>query len=227
MKSNLRIVIGYDTREAVAYHVFCQSILDNISVPIEIIPLVLHSLKDYDESHKDQSNDFIYSRFLTPYINEFNGWAIFADGDMICQADIKELWDMRDSSKAVQVVKHDYKTKAHIKYLGNINEDYPKKNWSSLVIWNCAHPKNKILTPEFVSQQTGKFLHRFSWLDDEDIGELPKEWNWLEIEYPKNTNAKIIHYTLGTPCFINYRNTDTSDIWLEYFKKINQGMENY
>ena len=89
---------------------------------------------------------------------------------MIIQADIKELYELRDETKAVMVVKHDYKTKQSKKYLGNINENYPRKNWSSVILWNCKHPKNKILTPEFVRNQSGKFLHRFSWLDDDDIG---------------------------------------------------------
>jgi len=92
-------------------------------------------------------------------------------------------------------------------------------------LWNCGHKKHKKLTPEFVANQTGKFLHRFSWLDDEDIGELPIEWNWLTIEYEDNTNAKIIHYTLGTPCFKNYKNTALSDIWYKYYHRLNSGME--
>ena len=191
--------------------------------PVIFIPLVINNLKEYKEAHLDGSNDFIYSRFLTPYLNNFEGWAIFADGDMICQADIKELWNLRDESKALLVVKHYYETKASIKYLGNKNENYPRKNWSSVILWNCAHPKHKILTPEFIASQTGKYLHRFSWLDDNDIGELPKEWNWLAIEYPENKNAKLIHYTLGTPCFKEYKNTEMADIWYETYNRTIQG----
>ena len=130
---------------------------------------------------------------------------------------------MKDSSKAVQVVKHDYKTKNNKKYLNNINIDYPKKNWSSVIIWNCAHPKNKVLTPEFISSKDGKFLHRFMWLDEEDIGEIPVEWNWLAIEYPPNPNAKLVHYTLGTPCFSEYSQTEMSDIWHSAFDSTMSG----
>jgi lipopolysaccharide biosynthesis glycosyltransferase len=144
---------------------------------------------------------------------------------MICQSDIKELWDLRDESKALMVVKHNYLTKVNRKYLGNINENYPRKNWSSLILWNCGHPKHKILTPDFIANQTGQFLHRFSWLDNDDIGDLPKEWNWLAIEYSINNSAKIIHYTLGTPCFKDYKNTDMADIWYKTQKKILQGLE--
>jgi len=223
MVETIKIVVGFDQRESIAYHVFIQSIIENSSLPVLFVPLAINVLNGYKETHTDKSNDFIYSRFLTPYLNNFNGWAIFADGDMICQADIKELWDLRDESKALLVVKHDYQTKVHKKYLGNINENYPRKNWSSVILWNCAHPKHKILTPEFIASQTGKYLHRFSWLDDNDIGELPKEWNWLAIEYPENKNAKLIHYTLGTPCFKEYKNTEMADIWYETYNRTIQG----
>ena len=223
--SMINLYVGYDEREAIAYHVFCHSVIKNTSIPVKITPLVLSQLKEFNETHQDRSNDFIYSRFLTPYLNEFDGWAIFADGDMICQADLKELIGMADPNKALMVVKHVYQTKASIKYLGNINENYPRKNWSSVILWNCSHPKHKILTPEFVSNQTGKFLHRFSWLDDNDIGELPVEWNWLACEYEKNTDAKLIHYTLGTPCFKDYRDTDMAEIWYDYYESAKKGFD--
>ena len=221
----INLVIGFDQREAVAFHTFVQSVIEKTSLPIKVIPLAIQSLKNYTEKHNDKSNDFVYARFLTPYLNNFQGWAIFADGDMICQADIKELWDMRDEKKALLVVKHSYKTKSKKKYLGNINEDYPRKNWSSVILWNCNHPKHRVLTPSFVANQTGKYLHRFSWLDDNDIGELPKEWNWLAIEYPNNLHAKLIHYTLGTPCFKDYFNSDMSEIWHSTFKRVTSGLE--
>ncbi len=219
------MVVGFDQREAVAYHTFIQSVIEKTSTPVSFIPLAINSLKDYKETHTDKSNDFIYSRFLTPYLKNISGWAIFADGDMVCQTDIKELWKLKDESKAILVVKHDYKTKAQKKYLGNKNENYPRKNWSSLILWNCSHPKHKILTPDFIAKQSGKYLHRFSWLDDDEIGILPIEWNWLAIEYPENMQAKLIHYTLGTPCFRDYANSDMSDIWHETYKRVNTGVE--
>ena len=222
---NVKIYIGFDQRESIAYHAFVQSLIDHASIPLDITPLAVKTLKGYEEKHKDKSNDFVYSRFLTPFLNDFKGWAIFVDGDMICQTDIKELLDLRDNSKALQVVKHDYKTKANQKYLGNINQDYPRKNWSSVILWNCAHPKHKLLTPDFIANESGKYLHRFSWLEDNEIGELPKEWNWLATEYPNNEQANIIHYTLGTPCFKDYRNTEMADIWLKKYDRLNNGME--
>lgn len=193
--NKVNLMVGFDQREAIAYHVFCQSVIDLATVPVNFVPLAENSLNQYKELHADGSNRFIYSRFLTPYLMNFSGWAIYADGDMVCQADISELWSLRDESKAVQVVKHDYKTKSIKKYLGNINEDYPRKNWSSLILWNCGHPENSILTPDFIQGQPGSYLHRFSWLKDGLIGDLAAEWNWLAIEYPENPSAKIIHYT--------------------------------
>ena len=188
MLSKVKIYVGFDPRESVVYHTFIQSLIEKSTLPIEITPLAVSTLNFYEESHQDKSNDFVYSRFLTPFMSNFEGWSIYVDGDMICQADIKELLTLRDDTKAVQVVKHDYKTKAENKYLDNKNENYPRKNWSSVILWNCSHPKHKILTPEFINKQTGKFLHRFSWLEDEEIGELPMEWNcfsFIRIRLPR------------------------------------------
>lgn len=220
----IRLAVGFDQREAVAYHVFCQSVISKSSLPVIFLPLSLKNLSMYSESHSDGSNAFIYSRFLTPYLFNYSGWAIFADGDMICNDDIANLWSLKDESKAVLVVPHDYKTKATQKYLGNKNENYPRKNWSSVILWNCNHPKNRVLTPSFVSTQTGAFLHRFQWLDDGDIGFLPKEWNWLAIEYENNYDAKLVHYTLGTPCFKEYRSSAMSDLWYSNYQLMLNGI---
>jgi lipopolysaccharide biosynthesis glycosyltransferase len=179
----------------------------------------------YVETRQDGSNKFTYSRFLTPYLMGFSGWALYADGDMVCKADIAELWSLRDENKAVLVVQHDYKTKASIKYLGNKNENYPRKNWSSLILWNCGHPSNKVLSPKFIQQQSGSFLHRFSWLSDDLIGVIPSEWNWLPIEYPYNADAKLIHYTLGTPCFKDYAEKSMSDIWYQTYNRAIEGFD--
>ena len=219
----IRLVVGFDQREAIAYHVFVQSVIHNSNNPVSFFPLSKNAISFYNETHFDRSNAFTYSRFLTPYIMNFEGWAIYLDGDMVCQEDISLLWKLKDSKKAVQVVKHEYKTKTNKKYLNNVNIDYPKKNWSSVIIWNCAHPKNKCLTPDLISTSDGKFLHRFMWLDDEDIGELPVEWNWLAIEYPPNPTAKLIHYTLGTPCFSEYAKSEMSEIWHSAFESTMSG----
>ena len=220
----IKISIGFDQREAVAYHTFCQSIIQNTTQPVLFLPLALNLFDNYKENHNDGSNSFIYTRFLTPYLFDFQGWAIFADGDMICNADLSMLWNLKDENKAVMCVKHDYKTKAKEKYLGNVNQDYPRKNWSSLVIWNCKHPANKILTPDFVMKQSGAFLHRFQWLEDNLIGELDPQWNWLITEYPDNQSANLLHYTLGTPCFKDYQNCEMAELWYEIHSKSQDGM---
>jgi lipopolysaccharide biosynthesis glycosyltransferase len=225
MNDLVRLVVGFDTRETIAYHVFCQSVLEKTSLPVSFLPLVEQSLAVYKETHNDGSNRFTYTRFLTPFLMDFEGWAIFADGDMVCRRDIAELWKLRDSSKAVQVVKHDYLTKSSTKYLGNKNENYPRKNWSSVILWNCGHPKNRCLTPDFVSSKDGTFLHRFQWLADSLVGELDKEWNWLAIEYDDNPSAKLIHYTLGTPCFRDFRDCSSSEHWHQVLANTLNGID--
>ena len=212
MKS-IPIFIGYDAREPVAYHTCVNSIIRYSTNPISINPLSLNLLKGYNETHTDGSNQFIYSRFLLPHLMDYNGWAIFIDGDMIIRDDITKLYNLQNNDYAVMVVKHDYKTKSNTKYLGSKNEDYPRKNWSSVVLWNCGHIKNKILTPELIQKANGSYLHRFSWLTDNDIGSLPIEWNWLPDEYGENNNAKLLHYTLGTPCFNEFNNTTQANHW--------------
>ena len=217
------IVVGFDQRESVAYHTFVQSVIEKSTIPTRFMPLNIGSLTNYKETHKDGSNDFIYSRFLVPYLMNFNGWAIYADGDMVCLEDIKKLWDLRDDKFAVQVVKHDYKTKIKTKYWGNKNEDYPRKNWSSLILWNCNHQSHKILTPKFIQQKTGAFLNRFSWIKDEEIGEVEKEWNWLAMEYEEKNDINLIHYTIGTPCFEEYQNKSLSSYWKNSFLNMLDG----
>lgn len=207
------IFIGYDPREAIAFHTCVNSIIRHASQPVAIMPIALNLFQDYEETHTDGSNHFIYTRFLVPHLMGFLGFAIFIDGDMILRDDIVKLWNLRDTGKDVQVVKHDYKTKMKEKYLGAKNEDYPRKNWSSVILWNCNSFPNRKLTPEFVQSQPGSFLHRFSWIADERIGELPKEWNWLPDEYGPNPDAKLLHYTLGTPCFHEFADTPQADEW--------------
>ena len=128
------IFVGYDPKEAIAFHTCVNSIIRLSSEPVQIIPLALNLLKDYTELHTDGSNSFVYSRFLVPYLQSFTGWAIYIDGDMILRTDIAELWNLQQPDKDVMVVQHDYKTKMPVKYLGAKNEDYPRKNWSSVIL---------------------------------------------------------------------------------------------
>jgi lipopolysaccharide biosynthesis glycosyltransferase len=209
----IHIFIGYDAREAVAYHVCSNSIIRKSSKPVAIHPLALKNLQCYREKHTDGSNQFIYSRFLVPDLMKYQGWAAFLDGDMLLRGDIAELWNLRDESKAVMVVKHDYKTRMKEKYLGARNEDYPRKNWSSVILWNCGHPANRTLSPQFVESATGAQLHRFTWVPDDAIGELPIAWNWLPDEFGRNDDAKLLHWTLGTPCFHDFAHHAMAEEW--------------
>ena len=209
----INLFIGYDPREAVAYHVCANSVIRHASAPVAFTPLALKGLQGYAETHTDGSNQFIYSRFLLPHLMGYKGWAIFVDGDMLLRDDIAKLWALRDESKAVMCVHHDYKTKMETKYLGAKNQNYPRKNWSSVVLWNCGHRANAGVTPEFVMAATGAQLHRFTWLSDDLIGEIPKVWNWLPDEFGPNKEAKLLHWTLGTPCFHEFAHAPMAEEW--------------
>jgi hypothetical protein len=145
MKESVRIYCGYDPRESAGYHTFCQSVMDHASIPCAFIPLHKPMLEGFD-GQRDGTNAFIYSRFLVPYLENYRGWAIFADAcDMVVRDDIAKVWNMREQfifNKAVAVVKHDYKTKQKRKYIGTPmeadNADYARKNWSSFILFNCA-----------------------------------------------------------------------------------------
>lgn len=214
----IRLYCGSDQREAIGLSVFCSSVWSRASVPVSITPLT-ENLAHLWGGQRDGSNQFIFGRFLIPYLQSWKGWAIFADGaDMILQDDIAKLWALRDDWKAVQVVKHDYKTKHPIKYMGAINEDMPRKNWSSLMLVNCSHFSWRKVTPEYVEKATGANLHRFQFINDKYIGELPIEWNWLD-EFGPNDGAKIIHMTIGLPIWEPYKHWWHSEIWHNELKK--------
>jgi lipopolysaccharide biosynthesis glycosyltransferase len=210
--------IGFDPREAAAYHVFTQSVIERASVPVSFIPLHSSCLNDFD-GQRDGTNAFIYSRFLVPYLQNFTGWALFFDGDMVLLDDIAKLWALREHNlfdKALCVVKHDYRTKHARKYIGTRMEadnlDYPGKNRSSVILWNCDHYANRILTPELVKESPGSFLHRFQWLKESQIGELPADWNVL-VEEQDASSASLLHYTLGVPGIDYYKYCDGADHW--------------
>ena len=209
------VFVGFDAREACVFHVFNQSVIESSSVPVRIVPLAEHLLKF--DGQQDGSNAFIYSRYLVPYLQGYKGWALFCDGDQVLTSDIAELWALRDERYAAMVAKHDYETAHPRKYVGtpleSDNIDYPKKNHSSVILWNCGHPSNRMLTKEFVAEAGGAVLHRFDWLNESEVGELPLEWNWLVGEYDPNDKAKLYHWTLGVPGFTHYQRCDHHRIW--------------
>lgn len=189
----IHLFCGADPRETIGLSVFCHSVWKHASEPVSITPLG-------ELVKTDGTNAFTKSRFLVPQLMGYTGTAIFADGsDMLCRADIAELAALADKRFAVQVVKHDYRTKFPIKYLGQRNEDYPRKNWSSLMIINCGHWAWNKLNSSTIPNMTGQYLHRFEFLGDGHIGELPSEWNHLVQEQLYDQNAKIAHFTVGLP----------------------------
>jgi len=212
----IKIFIGFDPRETVAFHVLTHSIHARASKPVTVAPLMLSQLDGlmWRERNPLQSTDFSFSRFLVPYLCEFDGWALFMDCDMLVLDDMAKLWELRDDRFAVQVVKHDHQPEETTKFLGAPQTKYEKKNWSSVMLFNCA--KCRALTPEYVNSASGLDLHRFNWLDSEDlIGEIPHNWNLL-VGYDDPIPAEDVsnvHYTIGGPYFEEYRDTDYSGEW--------------
>ena len=212
-----RVFIGFDPREAVVFHACVNSLIRHSSRSLAITPLSLNNLQhDYTEDHGDGSNAFTYSRFLVPYLCDFEGQALYLDGDMIVRNDIIELFETPGDFD-VAVVKHDYTTVSEKKYFSSVNPNYPRKNWSSVVLWNCQAKSNHVLTPEFVRKSPGSLLHRFQWTTDDRIHSLPFGWNWLVGEYPNNDHASLYHYTLGSPCFPEYADGPHSEDWWQEF----------
>ncbi|CAH1422574.1 unnamed protein product [Lactuca virosa] len=222
-KKPCRIYVGYDPKEDVAYEVCRYSILKRSSIPVEIIPIKQSELREkkyfWRERGKLESTEFSFTRFLTPFLAGYEGWAMFVDCDFLYLGDIKDLFDLVDEKYAVMCVQHDYTPKETTKMDGAVQTLYPRKNWSSMVLYNCGHPKNKVLTPEIVNKESGAFLHRFQWLEDDEIGSVPFVWNFLvghnrvEKDDP-NTYPKAIHYTLGGPWFEAWKDCEFGDLWL-------------
>lgn len=217
MSVPLRVFIGYDERLPVLYSVLSHSIVMRASTPVAITPLALRSLGTLMRRARDplQSTEFSFSRFLTPFLAGYNGWALFMDNDMLMRDDIAKLFALRDERYAVQVVKHAYTPKTETKFLGHTQTQYEKKNWSSVMLMNCA--KCRALTPEYVNAVSGLELHRFAWLEDDAlIGELPARWNFLVGEYAPLPEQEVsnLHYTLGGPYFEEYRDCDYAGLWL-------------
>ena len=200
----LNIYIGFDEVETVAYHTLSQSIIKFASGPVRISPICSKHFKKFFNRPRDekQSNDFSFTRFLVPYLNQYNGYAIFMDCDMMLRTDIFDVLREVDEKNAVSVVQHDYTPTETVKYLNKVQYAYPRKNWSSFVVWNCGNSKNQKLTPEFVENASGLELHRFTWLEDNDIGTLNIGWNWLVGDYINPpSDIKNVHWTIGGPYF--------------------------
>jgi hypothetical protein len=215
-EESIRIFIGFDPHEVVAYNVLAHSINRRASRPVSITPLMLSQLGDlmWRERNPLQSTEFSFSRFLTPYLAGYEGWAMFMDCDMLVLDDMANLFDLCDDRYAVMCVKHDHVPEEEIKFLGAVQTKYEKKNWSSVMLFNCA--KCTALTPEYVNTASGLDLHRFRWLDDEElIGEIPHRWNHLVDYDPPALASELsnIHFTIGGPYFTEYVDCEHADLW--------------
>ena len=224
----MKVFVGYDPREDIAYQVCKHSILTKQPEAI-VRPLVQKELRDagWYTRPKDKlaSTEFTFTRFLVPELANFKGWAVFMDCDMILTTDIKELFDQADDKYAVMCVQHDYTPKEGMKMDGQKQTVYPRKNWSSVVLFNCAHPSNARLTQDMVNdlELNGAYFHRFSWLKDEEIGELDHTWNYLVGVYDDIETPKLIHYTEGGPWFENYRDCKFNELWKKELQDMMNG----
>jgi hypothetical protein len=210
----IRVFIGFDAREDVAFSVLSHSIHARATEPVAIAPVMLSELGGVYRRERNplQSTDFSFSRFLTPYLCGYEGWAVFMDCDMLVLDDIAKLWRLRDERYAVQVVKHVHVPKEEVKFLGAVQTRYEKKNWSSVMLMNCA--RCTALTPEYVNRASGLELHQFKWLEgDHLIGEIPRAWNHLVGYDAPRRDASLVHYTIGGPYFEAYRDCEYAGEW--------------
>ena len=227
----LKIFVGYDTREDIAYEVCRESIIRTASVPVEIIPIKQTKLREsgwyWREEDKLGSTEFTFTRFLVPFLTDYKGWALFIDCDFIFKQDVADLFSQADDKFAVMCAHHDYTPKEGEKMDGKAQLPYPRKNWSSMVLWNCGHPDHKQLTLDVINNAdtSGAYLHRFSWLKDKFVGRISHEWNWLVGWYkePLDGKPKALHYTEGGPWFEGREECEYALDWVsvqaEYLKK--------
>lgn len=228
----LKVFIGYDSKQDYSaklqadnnppYQVAKASILKHNS-SVEVIPLKLDALKTLGLYYRDEdtssTTEFTYSRFLVPYLSDYTGISVFCDSDFLWNVDITKVLDYINTDQSVACVKHDYTPSQETKMDGKAQTVYPRKNWSSLMVFNCEHPHTRNLTVSRVNNATPKYLHRFAWTIDECIGEIPKEYNWLEGEYGNEIIPEVIHYTNGGPWHETW-DGDFKENWLTYFNRI-------
>lgn len=222
----IRVFIGFDAREAAAFSVLSYSIHARASECVAITPLVLSQLHGVltRERHPLQSTDFAFSRFLTPYLSGYQGWSLFCDCDMLMLDDIAKLWSLRDERYAVQVVKHDHRPVETSKFLGQQQTSYPKKNWSSVMLFN--NDACRALTTHYVNHASGLELHQFKWLPDESlIGKIPSRWNHLVDYDPPSDDVALVHYTRGGPYFVEYRDCQYAEEWRLEFARMSSVAE--
>jgi hypothetical protein len=222
------IWIGFDPREADAFAVARNSIYRHLLLPVPVYGLVLSELREMglytramsrkdgrlwdDISDAPMSTEFACSRFLVPRMAG-SGWALFLDADMLVRTDLWPLFQSADPKFAVMVVKHNHQPPEGVKMDGQLQTRYARKNWSSVMLFNCDHPANQRLTVELINTLPGRDLHRFFWLNDDEIGELPPEYNYLVGHTENVEEPKIVHFTDGTPSMPGYEDCAYADEW--------------
>jgi len=192
--------VGYDHRHTEMYDLCCRSLKRHTENNVHIYANCGSHIPGYNRAAaENESTSFVYSRFLVPYLQGYRGWAAFCDGDFLWQDDIRKLFAAADDQYAVMVCQHDYVPKPNPKAFGHVQEPFPRKNWSSLILWNCAHPANRLLTLDYINFAQPWQLHRFVHLQDSMIGSIDLRWNWLVDEYAYTETAGALHYTNGGP----------------------------
>ena len=216
----MKIFVGWDSREDIAYQVCRASLLKHTSVDLDIIPIKQKHMREknlfWREHDPLSSTEFTFTRFLVPYLAGYKGWAVFMDCDFMWRGDVSTVLDYCDYSNAVMVVKHNYNPPERVKMDGAVQTQYPRKNWSSFMLINCGHEQvQKNLTLETVNTATGLYLHRLQWATNDCIGELPVAYNYLEGWHTKDDcpNPLAVHFTRGGPWFRDYMNVEYGDEW--------------
>ena len=219
----LNFFIGYDSKEDIAYRVCKYSLLKRTNADVNVMSLKLDELiaqNLYTRSIDPlASTQFTYSRFLVPKLTNYEGWAVFCDCDFIFLGDVSNLFKNLDENKAVYCVKHDYTPKEKHKMDGQKQTIYPRKNWSSLMMFNCSHIDCQNLSIKNVNTKSAKYLHRMNWTSDKNIGEIPPTYNWLEGWYEDSINPKVIHYTRGAPIHDSW-NGSYSNNWIQHYEEL-------
>ena len=221
--------VGYDPAEDSAAKMFAHSIRSRTNMKdLKIIPIIRDELLAHDICNRpidpNGSTQFSITRFMVPHLMNYTGTGIFFDCDMLITRDIQEMFDLVDTNYAVQLCKHDYTPSSENKMGGLPQTAYPRKNWSAVTIYNCDHTSTQKLTDDVVEKESPKYLHRYEWLEDDEIGGLPLEFNFLVGEMSWDTNNKTelpfnVHHTLGPPnLWWEQRDAEYSAYWLSEFK---------
>ena len=226
------VFIGFDKREKLAWEVCAASMQAHTGEPVTIAPISRSGLIAMGDYHRPQheyegieyddlsrapvSTDFAIARFWVPYLAPRGGWALYCDCDFLWRTDVRELFALADPRYAVMVVKHEHKPAETEKMDGQVQTTYPRKNWSSLVLWNLAHAGGTRLTRHVLNSLPGRDLHAFCWLDEAAIGELPECWNWLDGHSSEDINPSAVHFTRGTPDMRGFERTRYADEWMRY-----------